>query len=439
MLSNQSAPAEITDEQLIALKNDAIHNGEFSRIIDKLHDLEKQYRLTPDICSLKKVLTTIIDIYFETKQWQLINEEIMFLTKRRSQIDSAIHTMVQHCITLLTNCPENQRIIIIETLRNTCRGKLPLEIEYARLTKMVSNYKELKNDYADAADILNELQVETLIQMDKHERTDLMLEQIRLNLLTKNIVKAQISVKKINVNIFATETDNSLKFKFYGLRIQMDHKTNFLETSRHYQAIFNTDEIRTSNKRKKILVYAILYCVLHPFDAEQYNMMECLWKNEFLHEIPFAKHILQLMLSNEIINWNQFSSLYRSELEKWFKLTNEHGLHCHRELIYRIVEHNIRVISLYYTQIYMERLTELLDVPAEKCEEILSRMISEKMLKAKIDRPSKIVRFSAGGNNLTANEKLNNWMDNIDVIMKKIQYTTHLINEEMSTLDLTDD
>lgn len=441
MANDSQVPSkQITDEQIITFKNNAIHNGQLIRTMEKLHDLEKQYRLVSDIESIKKILTTIVDIYFETKQWQSLNDEIMFLNKRRSQTDTAIQSMVQHCITLLADGPENQKIIIIETLRTICRGKLLLEIEYARLTKMFSKYKEQKTDYSEAANILNELQAETLVQMDKRERTDLILEQIRLNLLTKNLVKAQIGVKKINPNIFAKDSENELKFRFYGLRIQMDHNTDFLETSRHYQAIFNTNAIRLSSKRKKFLVYSILYCVLHPYGAEQYNMMEYLWRNEYLHEIPTAKHILQLMLSKELINWSKFSTLYKTELEKWFNV-NQHQ--CWRQLIYRIIEHNIRIVSMHYTRIFMDRLTELLEIPFEKCEEILSRMICEKSIIAKIDRPSKIVQFltggGGGGNNLTANEKLNNWMDNIDNIMKKVQYTTHLINQEMASCNIKED
>lgn len=53
----------------------------------------------------------------------------------------------------------------------------------------------------------------------------------------------------------------------------------------------------------------------------------------------------------------------------------------------RVVEHNIRVISTYYTRVTMVRLSELLELKQEEAETFVCDLMSKKSIFAKIDRP----------------------------------------------------
>lgn len=46
---------------------------------------------------------------------------------------------------------------------------------------------------------------------------------------------------------------------------------------------------KDSDKRKETLVNAVLYCILSPYDNEQVDMMNNLYKNKLLEEIPIYK------------------------------------------------------------------------------------------------------------------------------------------------------
>ena len=60
----------------------------------------------------------------------------------------------------------------------------------------------------------------------------------------------------------------------------------------------------------------------------------------------------------------------------------------------RVVEHNIRIMAKYYTQVSLKRMAELLDLKETETEEFLSKMVVDKAVEAKVDRLDNIVNFT---------------------------------------------
>ena len=77
-----------------------------------------------------------------------------------------------------------------------------VEIERARLTRILAKIKEDQGDITEAANILQELQVETFGSMEKREKVEFILEQMRLCLAKKDYIRTQIISKKINAKYF---------------------------------------------------------------------------------------------------------------------------------------------------------------------------------------------------------------------------------------------
>ena len=59
-----------------------------------------------------------------------------------------------------------------------------------------------------------------------------------------------------------------------------------------------------------------------------------------------------------------------------------------------MVEHNIRIMAKYYTQVSLKRMAELLDLKETETEEFLSKMVVDKAVEAKVDRLDNIVNFT---------------------------------------------
>lgn len=87
------------------------------------------------------------------------------------------------------------------------------------------------------------------------------------------------------------DKDNQdLKFKYYGLMIRLDQDSSFLKTSRHYQAVVDSEVISgTAERRQKMMKCAVIYCILSPYDNEQWDMLNHLSKNKLLEDIPMYK------------------------------------------------------------------------------------------------------------------------------------------------------
>ncbi|XP_011179163.2 26S proteasome non-ATPase regulatory subunit 12 [Zeugodacus cucurbitae] len=463
------------DEKIPLAKDMAKKNPEaFHDAIELLLQLEKQTRLGADMVSCSRVLVAICQICFEAQNWNALNEYVSLLARRRSQLKQAVSKMIQECCTYVDKTPDKAtKLKLIDTLRSVTEGKIYVEIERARLTKILADIKEADGDITGAASVMEELQVETYGSMDKREKVELILEQMRLCLLKEDFVSTQIIAKKISIKFFDDPAQHDLKLKFYNLMIRLDRDGSFLKTSRHYQAIAEParpvpavpqlteeekkklseedkkkreDEIKAAataaaalstveltpeqeKEQKEKLICAVLYCVLAPFDNEQSDMMAHLSKKKKLEDIPAYREILRLFMSKELINFDTFNVDFGSVLaeNEMFSESTKHGRKCISELKDRLIEHNIRIIAMYYSRIHLQRMSELLNLPSNRCEEYLSKLANTDTIRVKIDRPVGIIYFTT---KKSASDILNNWANDVNQLMSLVNKTCHLINKE---------
>ena len=64
--------------------------GNLDAALEGLLNIEKQQRLAEEITTCKMACTAIVQLLYEAKQWNLLNENILLLAKRRSQLKQAI-------------------------------------------------------------------------------------------------------------------------------------------------------------------------------------------------------------------------------------------------------------------------------------------------------------------------------------------------------------
>ncbi|KHJ97356.1 PCI domain protein [Oesophagostomum dentatum] len=99
-----------------------------------------------------------------------------------------------------------------------------------------------------------------------------------------------------------------------------------------------------------------------------------------------------------------------------------------KDLHMRVGEHNMRMISKYYTQITFDRLAELLDFPLPDMEAFLCNLIvTGGISDAKIHRPSRVVNLRARKANL---EQLDQWASNVHKLTETLNKVSHLILKE---------
>jgi len=121
--------------------------------------------------STGRVLVLAAQICFEAKNWPVLNEYINLLSKRRGQLKQAVVKMVQEACTYIDQLPTKElKYELIDTLRSVTEGKIYVEVERARLTHRLAQMKEAEGNIVEAANILQDLQVETYGSMDKKEK-----------------------------------------------------------------------------------------------------------------------------------------------------------------------------------------------------------------------------------------------------------------------------
>jgi 26S proteasome regulatory subunit N5 len=289
---------------------------------------------------------------------------------------------------------------------------------------------ESKGDIAEAADKLGELAVETFGSMDRREKHHIIMEQMRLYKLRNDWNRMGIVGKKINPKFFQDARQHDLKLRFYELMIAFSlNARKTLDVCKHYYEIYDTPVIKNdSTKAAETLRNVIVFLVLSPFDNEQSDLMARIEKLEDLDKVPEHKNLLKCFTTPELMRWPGIEALYNPILRATptFDKTDE-GNYRWEELHKRVVEHNIRVVSKYYTRITLKRLSELLDLSQDATETSLSGLVTNHTVHAKIDRPAGLVNFEKKKDNA---EKLNLWSNDMSNLLGLVEATTHLVARE---------
>nr|XP_039266874.1 26S proteasome non-ATPase regulatory subunit 12-like [Styela clava] len=415
-------------------------DGKLNDAVDKLLALEKQTRLAGDMISTGKLLVTIVKLCFEAKEWDMLNDNIIVITKKRSQLKQAVAKMVQECYKYVDQTPDMEtKLKLIDTLRTVTEGKIYVEIERARLTRILAKIKEDRGEIAEAASILQELQVETFGSMERKEKVEFILEQMRLCLAKKDYIRAQIISKKISIKYFESEDEEiqKLKLRYYEMMIELDLSENsYLSTCKHFKAVYDTPLIQNDPmKCQQALKSVVLYVILSPYDNEQSDMLERTKQEKKLEEIPKYKSLLQSFVSQEIMQSQHVCEMYEKELRDGSPgspctdvfLHTDDGNTRWKHFANRVVEHNIRILAKYYTRITMKRMSELLTLSVQEAEDYLSKLVVNKTVYAKIDRLDGVVNFARPKD---PSDVLTEWSHNVNQLMSLVNKTTHLISKE---------
>ncbi|KAK8669133.1 hypothetical protein V6N13_106571 [Hibiscus sabdariffa] len=167
--------------------------------MDQLLEMEKQTRFARDLAGSKAAVTGILTFCFEAKDWKSLNEQIHKLSKKGGQLIETIVAMIQRGLIYVDETPDIEtRVELIKTLVSVCTGKVCFEIERARLVRRLVKIKEEQGLVTEAANLIMEVAVETFVSMQNREKTDFILEQVRLCLDCEDYVRAHLISSMIN-------------------------------------------------------------------------------------------------------------------------------------------------------------------------------------------------------------------------------------------------
>ncbi len=188
--------------------------------------LEKKTRLAADAKSTVVVCQAILQACWDVNDWAALNANLSILTKRRAQLQKAVEAVIQlgakfvKQVDASTPEGETRQRELIETLRTVSAGKMFVELERAQLTAILAAHEEKAGKVREAADILQEIQVETIGSMDVQEKANYLLEQVRLVLAKRDYVRTEIIAKKLAVKQF-NEPEAKTNPKWQEIKIKV--------------------------------------------------------------------------------------------------------------------------------------------------------------------------------------------------------------------------
>lgn len=401
--------------------------------IDKLMGLERANRGAGAAPETAAVCVNIIRILHNKKDWSAISEYAVLISKRRAQLKAAVQKTVQEIMSYLDETDEKTKLVLLETLRDVTAGKIFVELERARLTRILAKIKEDKGDLDSAATIMQETQVETFGGMERREKFDFILEQVRLCMEKNDFIRGAIIAKKIMPRQLNKDELIDIKLRYYSQMIRIHtHNGDYMEICRAYLEMYEACKNTGDRDWKRELQLATLLVILSPKDSMQTDLLHKIQALKALEEMRTYADLLKLFSTDELIRWPTLMEQYKAELSSIAELAKadvkDEDLKWNAALQERVIEHNLRVMSKYYSRIRMQRLAQLLDLSEEDTERKLAAMVSDKKaLWAKIDRPAKIVSFAKPKD---ADAVLNGWATNVSSLLEIVEKTCHLVHRE---------
>lgn len=155
-----------------------------------------------------------------------------------------------------------------------------VEVERARVTRILSDIKKSQGDIAAATEILCELQVETFGSMTRREKTEFILEQVSLCIQKGDWTQAGILSRKISTRYFSRRPKKTaeqlekerkekeerekkrgpdeapeepeddvtdLKLAYYEQQITLaKHDDKYLDACKHYRQVLDTEAVENN-------------------------------------------------------------------------------------------------------------------------------------------------------------------------------------------------
>lgn len=403
--------------------------------VEKLLQLEKQTRQALDVLSSKRVLKQIATILIDNNDWDYLDELIVSLSKKHGQLKLSIQEFIQTIIARLPDLDDKNKkqvetkIKVIETIRTVTDKKIFVEVERAQVLRILAEiYLNQFKDLDKAVDILCDLQVETYSMMNFSDKIEYILEQIDLTLQKGDYAQAKVLLRKIMLKLLKLYPEFKKTYLQYLIRI-LTHEYDYLSTVQHALMLLDLEAL------PELAVLVVYYIILAKHNPEQHDLILKIKLNPHVTKLVSLHvfHLLELFTTDELIHWHDINRDYADEFAKLEIFKDETNF---KNLQKRIIEHNLRTINKYYTQIQLPRLAELLQLLVDDLEQYVLELVNLGMISAKINRPEGIIRFSAPGTSLKAldlsriNDTLNSWCHNVDKLLEEIDSIGHLINKE---------
>lgn len=186
------------------------------------------------------------------------------------------------------------------------------------------------------------------------------------------------------------------------------------------------------NNNQQFFENFIMFLGLCPPEKETKSLFKDLSIN-YKHDLESYKlmqDIVKIRLSDDIIRIN---SEFLSQFNQ-MKCFTEDSRNLHAKLFRKyLIQHNLGIFQKYFSQVRMERISQMIDINMDEVEQELADMCIEKHIFAKINRINFTVNFKPKQDNA---DKLNEMNFDLGKMLDIVEDTCHLIHKENLKYDI---
>lgn len=440
---------EYTPDNVTEAVNRAAANYDEAR--SELVAIEKYARNNEKAPLLKSTVEGLLTIAWNSRDTARVIDTFHFILTRRAQQKAAITAAVHMCMGYINTLKDEKDFKGYEELtKSVCQeteGKVFVDLERARIVKDYALFLESSNHLTEATELMQTMHIETFTSLDKKERIDFLIIQLRILLKCKDYVRSLIIANKVNLTTIQGEGFELQRIQYCKLMIDYNiHQKDYLDCCRKLLMIYNTltemkpeqaaelkeepfiGEFQYCHNIEVTLKLAVMFILAAEFIPEKKDMLTIIHDNRQLEEYPKYQEAVRLFLTEEIINCATilplYTGLFKEDCCRYIEI-NQEDINTHLEL--QIIQHNIRVVAKYYHTITLERFAELLSITTDILEKQICKAVNEHQIYAKIDRPKKVVTFVKPKD---PKEVLQTWSSDIDVLLSIVNDTCFLIETE---------
>lgn len=422
-------------------------NKSLDDLVSELLVLEKTARLAGDAISTKRLAVEVIRVYRVQGNYAKVLEILEMLMRKRGQTKQAQSAMIAECAVMLSDgsLSQERRREVLERVVHLTDSKIHVELEHVRFAIDLAKLMESEGQKRAACDLLSGLHIETITSMPRAEKLDAINRLIRLCLELEDYEQTPLVSRRVNHRALARPESREAKLTYFELMRQYyAQRKSYFNVARCWHETYLT-ETNESAKTAALSNMVVHYLISeHATPKELEDLAECTafspatkfaernaaiqdvttTLHKQLEEMPRLQYLLQRFTSIELIRQKvagEVDTLCANHPELSSHADRQVLLHC------RCSEHDLLVISRFYTRLRLLRLAQLVGLSPEHTEEFLMMMVSSGTLYAKMDRVDGLVVFEAKKN---ATEVINGWNTAVERSVALLDKASHLIVKE---------
>ncbi|TPX51252.1 hypothetical protein SeLEV6574_g00372 [Synchytrium endobioticum] len=298
------------------------------------------------------------------------------------------------------------------------------EDQISSIREKIADIHESAESWAEAARVLQGIPLDSGHRVVSDEyKLNIYLKIGRLFLEDDDAVSAEAYLNRAAIILSAMpniSSNQSLRVAQLQLKASqakvLDFQRRFLQAAQRYFELSYTPEM-ADEERIDALTQAVICAVLAAAGPQRSRMLATLYKDDRVRERPqFKQHGLYAILEKMYLG----RVLRPTEVSEFASCLKTHQLAKLADgttvLDRAVIEHNVLSASKLYNNIQFCELGSLLNISAEKAEEIASRMIGEGRMHGSIDQIEKLIYFfdvTDGESVVDGNMLLSSWDNQI--------------------------